>query len=596
MNQRLNIVIQELERGAFLKIHWRQFCKAKRRNALSRNVLKLNQKKVVLAQAELVSLLSLWKEMPEKALALMDELLLLNPFDAGVHSLKGICLLGMPNDTGGLTHLGLAAGLNPNDQSCLENFGKALKRADPQVSLTFYKDWLEIASTNEGAVIGYADALLVIGDRLGALQVLEEFCKKSIGHIEAKKRYAGLLIEKGCSEIAATVLNSVQPKTAEVLDLLGRASQTSNQRHKAVAYYREAACLPGSVKPGAWRAFTTCASVSELNSAYPEILSCFNESDPRSKARMSLGFALGNVHIKNGRSESALKYYQQANSYIAENFKQNMALWSELEDKIDAGWFYSQLELQTKPRKVLSKPVFIVGSPRSGSSVLEERLSRHSNIQGLGELIVRKGKQTLAYQGDVLDLNFDTATFLASYERELTFQGLNKPVFIDKQLFNVFHLGRLVRCFPNCLIIATRRDLYKVIWSCFRSYFDISQLGLHYTADVVQIAKTVKLMDRVIDTWMTLIPDNMMLVEHDDFCNEPISILENILSKLDLKWEPEMGCYRKQVTSCRTLSSLQVSEPISNYRHQVLPEVVEEFITSQLQAHMLYDSRDPHDS
>lgn len=215
-------------------------------------------------------------------------------------------------------------------------------------------------------------------------------------------------------------------------------------------------------------------------------------------------------------------------------------------------------------------PIFIIGPPRSGTSLLDQVFSRHPLIKGGGEL------RSLALASRVL--GDWSATGLRSWLDRATAAGLDPWLeigrryrflteerfgagahFTDKLLSNLHRVGAIARAMPDARVIHLQRDPLDVAWSCWRSRFDAESA---WSASPEGIACFLGFFEEAMRTWHELHPGRIVKVAYEDLVRTPAATIPRLLDACGLPDDPatrEPHLSRRPVT---TMSYAQVREPI----------------------------------
>jgi hypothetical protein len=206
-------------------------------------------------------------------------------------------------------------------------------------------------------------------------------------------------------------------------------------------------------------------------------------------------------------------------------------------------------------------PIFIVGLPRSGSTLIEQILDTHSLVQGMGELnsFRNLAKQRYPFPGPPPGRRH-FPDLAADYLADVRSQGWRgAPHFTDKQLNNIWFIGSIHLAFPRATIIHCVRDPLDTCLSCFRSdfaeaepiYYGLADIGAHYAR-----------YRRIVNHWEKVLPGRVIAVDHEalvaDFPNQARRLVE----ACGLRWEE--GCLRfyENPRTVLTSSRDQVRRPI----------------------------------
>lgn len=214
-------------------------------------------------------------------------------------------------------------------------------------------------------------------------------------------------------------------------------------------------------------------------------------------------------------------------------------------------------------------PIFIVGIPRSGTSLLEQMLNTHPMLRGIGE---REDIPHLASRlgvGPITDPN----TVMAAAEEYRTSVGRGRTV--DKMPHNFYHLGLIWQLFPDARILYSVRDPEDTCFSCFRQRFTA---GMAYTTRLSWLgmvyANHVRLMTHWTNLGLPILP-----VPYSQLVQQPEETLRGVLSWLDVPWDPDCLRFHEQDRLVATASFEQVQRPVYThslgrskpYRHHLSP-------------------------
>lgn len=212
-----------------------------------------------------------------------------------------------------------------------------------------------------------------------------------------------------------------------------------------------------------------------------------------------------------------------------------------------------------------SKPIFIVGMPRSGTSLLEQMLSSHSQVFGAGEL-----REIPNFRKEIATKSQDWAEMFTSIKKEslvgFANHFLNKvnemstkeKYAIDKQPYNFQHVGLIRKIFPNATIIHNQRNAMD---TCVSIYFQRFGGEMKYDHDMADIAHFYQYYNKTMDFWCKW--DNKIIdVQYENLIADPKSQILRVLTSLDLEWEDSCINFHKTDRAVMTASRLQVRQPL----------------------------------
>jgi tetratricopeptide (TPR) repeat protein len=214
-------------------------------------------------------------------------------------------------------------------------------------------------------------------------------------------------------------------------------------------------------------------------------------------------------------------------------------------------------------------PIFIVGLPRSGSTLLEQILSSHSNVDGTHELrdlalttrsIPKLCGRGAPYPKNVAFLDEDGFKRLGSeyIERTRRHRG-SRPFFTDKNPNNYVHVGLLHLILPNAKIINARRHPLD---SCYGSYKQLFAQGQPFSYDLVELGEHYLQYQRLMDHWHDVLPGKVLDVQYADVVADLEGQVRRILEYCELGWEESCLRFHETSRSVKSASSEQVRQPI----------------------------------
>lgn len=214
-------------------------------------------------------------------------------------------------------------------------------------------------------------------------------------------------------------------------------------------------------------------------------------------------------------------------------------------------------------------PIFIIGMPRSGSSLIEQILSSHRDVQSMGEstalsTVVDRGFTEAgpaaagpAAAEQAPDWSDLAASYLGSMRRR-GWQGTDR--FVDKTLENHLRVAMIHLMFPESVILESMRDPVDTCLSCYRQLFTDGNETLY---DLGQIGRAYVRYRRVMEHWDRVLPGRVIKVEHEKLVADPEGQIRRLVAdacKLD--WDPACLRFYEAESSVRTASAAQVRRPV----------------------------------
>ncbi len=375
-------------------------------------------------------------------------------------------------------------------------------------------------------------------------------------HQEAIEIYRGMLAE--------------QPDNADIPLWLGHALKTIGQVPEAVTAYRQAI----ERRPAFGDAWWSLANLKTHRFSSEEITAMrAAAADPATTEtdRVHLCFALGKALEDFGDYQESWHYYASGNGlqraaskYRPEIIETNTRLQREICTPdffaVREGWG------STTP-----DPIFILGLPRAGSTLIEQILASHSQVEGTQELIDIQ-RMVIEMQGRDPDLDHprypaalndltrdDVRALGERYLADTRMYRTDKPFFIDKMPNNFRHVGLIRLILPNAKIIDARREPMAC---CFSNLKQLFAQGQEFSYSIDDIARYYRTYLDVMRHWDEVLPGRVLRVQHEDVIDDLDAQVRRILNYCDLQFEQSCVDFHKTKRSVRTPSAEQVRQPI----------------------------------
>lgn len=219
-------------------------------------------------------------------------------------------------------------------------------------------------------------------------------------------------------------------------------------------------------------------------------------------------------------------------------------------------------------------PIFIIGMPRSGTTLVERILTSHPDVYSAGELLDfginlkrASGSSTPAlidadtvHRARDLDWKKLGEAYLSSTNVRLT--GSGTPHFVDKLPHNFLHAGFIARALPKAKIICLRRHPMDTCISNFRQLFGLNAPFFGYSFNLEHTARYYVLFDRLIAHWRRVLPGRIMEVAYEDIITDQEKVTRNLLSHCDLPWNDACLAFERNSAPVATASAVQVRSPL----------------------------------
>ena len=308
-----------------------------------------------------------------------------------------------------------------------------------------------------------------------------------------------------------------------------------------------------------------------------EMLKKVNDEDLNNLEKIHLYYGIHKAYEDIKNYKSAFKYLKIGNDLLKKETKYN---FSQDEKKIKNFINFYKKNKKIKTTGDHRGLIFIVGMPRSGSSLVEQILDSHKKVFGGGEISYMQEIANKIISEEKID-----ASVMNDYKNQYLalIDELNKssPIFTDKELLNFINIGLILKLFPNARIINCTRDPVDNCWSIYKNFFPIKT---QFVNDFKDITKFYRLYLNTMKFWQKEFPKNIFNLNYETLIENPKDQIEKILNFCNLEWDENVMNHHKSSRIIRTLSFDQANKPISkkvsntikNYK-SMIGDLIKEF-------------------
>ncbi|HUA25749.1 MAG TPA: sulfotransferase [Steroidobacteraceae bacterium] len=428
------------------------------------------------------------------------------------------------------------------------------------------KKVLELAPDYRLARFDYAQVLARRHLYLEARGQVEQLLGLEPANRNYRTLHALTLVGLGQHEQALALYRELLAGATQPAELhlsIAHSLKTLGSTEAAVAEYQAAAAS----RPGYGEAYWSLANLKTYRFTDAEI-DCMEtaEASPATADadRHHLCFALGKALEDRGRYEQSFEYYSRGNAL-------RRAASGYRPETIEAG-AVQQREVCTAALfarhagsgSAAPDPIFIVGLPRAGSTLIEQILASHSAVEGTQEL-ADIPRIVAGLQGGYPQtlLRMSAADFTALGEQYLcdtrAYRATARPRFIDKMPNNFRHIGLIHLILPNARIIDVRREPMAC---CFSNFKQLFAQGQAFTYGLEDIARYYRTYLDLMRHWDEVLPGRVLRVHYEDVVDDLEVSVRRLLEHCGLDLEPACLAFHQTERSVRTASSEQVRRPI----------------------------------
>jgi tetratricopeptide (TPR) repeat protein len=414
-----------------------------------------------------------------------------------------------------------------------------MRRNNLERSLIEIDRLLKSEPENPAYLIIKAAVLARMGDHLPALKIYEKLFENYSHHASAQMFY-------------------------------GHTLKTVGKTEEAVVAYRKAIELSPSIGEAYW----SLANLKTFDFSDKDIAKMREQFQPEigdPDDQGHLAFALGKAFEDREEFDQSFHYYEQGNSIRSRrhrhNIKINIMETARQIKSLNAGFFAAHENYGS----TAADPIFVVGLPRSGSTLVEQILASHSQVEGTSELpdiiaISRKlggasRKEPAGNYPEILsELTQERCVELGeSYIDTTRVQRTDTPYFIDKMPNNFRHIGLIHLILPNAKIVDARRHPMA---ACFSGFKQLFASGQTFTYDLTGVGYYYRDYMKLMDHWDEVLPGRVHRVQYEDMVNDTETQIRRLLEHCGLEFEEKCLRFYETERAVRTPSSEQVRQPV----------------------------------
>ena len=284
------------------------------------------------------------------------------------------------------------------------------------------------------------------------------------------------------------------------------------------------------------------------------------ENNLSQKERIYLNFALAKAYEDLGNHEELFKHLNEGNRIRKKEMSNSIADSEEHNELIKL--FFNSNNIKLTYRDSLPiRPIFIVGMPRSGTSLVEQIISSHHEVYGAGEVnnfhkIIMPIIEKHAVNENYNLKNDEFALIRKQYSNSLERFYANEKVITDKWILNFKFIGFILSAFPESKIVHLKRDARATCWSIYKHYF--SDEGNRWAYDYQDLARFYKSYVGLMDYWHNLFPGKIYDISYEDLTSDQEKETRNLLRYCDLDWDENCLNFYTNTRAVKTASAVQV--------------------------------------
>jgi tetratricopeptide (TPR) repeat protein len=509
----------------------------------------------------------------DDALRHYERVLALQPDFANAHSNMGVTLADQGRITDATARFERALASNPHHVEALNNLGKILyDRGDTSGAIALYERALAIKPDCADIHSNLGLALSSGGRLEEALSSYLRVLAISPGHADTHIRLGNLFCDQGKTDVAASHYEraiAINPAHAEAHNNLGNVLKDYGKFAEAMAHYDRAIAIKADYAEVHFnRSGIKTFRNGDTDLAALEALA--NKSELPETKKLYVNFALAKALEDSGDYVRAFEQMREGNALKRRQITYDEASVGRFFERIVSVFDKSLFDRFQGCGDPSSVPVFVLGMPRSGSTLIEQILASHPRIHGAGERtglemaarsVLNANGPTVQYPECIPDLDEASVRRIARlYLADLPEPPEGKTRITDKMPGNFASVGLIRMILPNARIIHTTRNPIDTCVSCFSNLF---ASGQPFTYDMAELGRYYRRYNELMNHWRSVVPPEAMLdVAYEDVVDDLEGQARRLIDHCGLSWDDRCLDFHRNSRSVRTASAVQIRKPL----------------------------------
>ncbi|RUX07983.1 MAG: sulfotransferase family protein [Mesorhizobium sp.] len=508
----------------------------------------------------------------QEAEAIYRQVLARQPKHAAAAHFLGLLLHQTGRSEEGMDFLEQSVQLQPTNPDFLNNLGTVMRDLGRvTAAIDFFRGAVDLRPEQLAARDNLGSSLKQIGRFEEAEDIYRGTVQRNPFHVRARIGLAETLQEAGRLDEALAVFQealTIRPKDADLLHGLGVGLMEKGKLGEATDLFRQAVAIqPGMAR--AWLMLTQVKRQKERDAELAGMEAQHAKAPQDSLARMQLSFGLGKANDDLKDYGKAFDYFAEGNAIRRKGIDydpvKTRAEFEAMKTVFDAGFFEKH-----RPSPITDDaPIFIVGMPRSGTTLVEQIIASHPQVYGAGELSILKTAVGRQFPSDMPGgfpwgvADTDDTDFAESGQAYLDMLHARYPHMrhvTDKMPGNFLLVGFIRMMLPKARIIHCARDAAATCLSIYKVHFRGD--SHRYGYDLGELADFHNLYTDIMAHWHKVLPGVVHDVRYEDFVADQEGQSRALIHYLGLPWDDAVLSFHATDRPVRTASAAQVRQPM----------------------------------
>lgn len=546
----------------------------------------------------------------ETAVKLIEQAVSLLPDYADAHSNLGNAQQSLGRFEDAVKSYEQALSLNPQMAETRANLGNARSQLRQfELAVADYRAALDLKPELPEAQRNLALTLLALGQSDEAMKSIIKARELNPNSLEIELSMGNILQELGRRQDAIECYKRVlrvQPDSPPVLCNLGNVLREQGHLDEAVSRYEQALIIDPDYAEAHYNRGMAYHDAGDLESAiksFRQALSleenygkahmlvanltkhthhdadivamenAFHDSTVNNEQKMHLSFGLGKSFEDLGHHDVAFGYYQTANHLcrqsISFDIEKDSEIFANIKSAFTAGFLSSRSSLMDGVTNKSETPIFIIGMPRSGTTLVEQILASHGHVYGAGELNLLpqciadsiKTRFGFDYTAALPKTKSETLhSIAAEYLEQLQKLAPGFHRITDKLPMNFLNVGMIKLLLPGAHIIHCQRNPLDTCLSIYKNFFPAR--GHHYAYDLKELGRYYNLYLDLMAHWREVLPGQFYDISYEELIADQETESRHLVEACGLEWDPACINFHKTKRQVSTISAPQVRKPI----------------------------------
>ena len=457
---------------------------------------------------------------------------------------------------------------NVNATRMLGTLAKDLGK--PRLAARMLRNAVRLAPDFFGARMDLTRALMEIDELDECHEVLAIAIKQQPDLVQPQALLGNLFTKQGKFEEAVDAFNKalqLQPNHGPSLAALGHALKTIGRQEESIDTYRD--CIQKFPEFG--EAYWALANLKTFHFSDEEVATMQSNVDNKQlpdETRVNFNYSLGKSYEDSGDYDRAFSCYARGNALRRPNESYDPVHTEVVHDQIIDSTGREFFEKNDGNGAPDDAPIFIVGLPRSGSTLIEQILASHSLVDGTHELPdlprIIKTVNDQRPQGDGYPMALqhygkDLASLGQQYIELTARYRKDAPHFTDKMPNNFASIGLIAAILPNAKVVNARRHPLDSCMGCYKQLF---YKGQSFTYDLVELGEYYLEYERLMAHWHEVLPGKVLDIQYEEMVADQENQTRKLIEHCGLPWEDRVLRFYENDRAVITASSEQVRQPI----------------------------------